>query len=181
MARVQGQAGVGGERVGSPHPFADIVEEAQRILAEAAMRSLPVRLLGGLAIRLHSSTEPHPRLARDLKDIDLVTVREKASADLERLGPGAYPALRKALQAPSLEVRRRAARLLEKKGGPPPPPTLSTEELRALRAVEVLEWIATEEAREILSELARGAAGAPQTSAAVAALRRLTPAPRNPD
>lgn len=78
MARVQGQAGVGGERVGSPHPFADIVEEAQRILAEAAMRSLPVRLLGGLAIRLHSSTEPHPRLARDLKDIDLVTVREKA-------------------------------------------------------------------------------------------------------
>lgn len=62
-------------------PFPDIVAEARRILAEAANQSLPVRLVGGLAIRLHSTADPHPGLARDFKDIDLVTVRDK-SADV---------------------------------------------------------------------------------------------------
>ena len=75
---VAGQAGAGSERADLPLPVADIVEETRRILAEAAERSLPVRVLGGLAIRLHSSSEPHPRLTREFKDIDLVTVRAKA-------------------------------------------------------------------------------------------------------
>jgi hypothetical protein len=62
----------------SDRPLADIAAEAGRILAEAAARSLPVRLVGGLAIRLHATTEPQPALAREFKDIDLVTRRDKA-------------------------------------------------------------------------------------------------------
>jgi hypothetical protein len=44
------------------------------ILREASDRGVPVRLVGGLAIRLHA--EPlHAAFAREYKDIDLVTVR----------------------------------------------------------------------------------------------------------
>jgi hypothetical protein len=67
---------------------ADIVEEARRILQEAAAHSLPVRLIGGLAIRIHA-TEPARALAREFKDIDLVTRGKKSRevADLvESLG-----------------------------------------------------------------------------------------------
>lgn len=59
-------------------PIADIVEEARRVIAAAVDRSLPVRLIGGLAIRLHATAEPHPALAREFKDIDLVTLRSRS-------------------------------------------------------------------------------------------------------
>jgi hypothetical protein len=59
-------------------PVANIVEEARRILSEAAARSLPVRLIGGLAIRLHATAEPERGLAREFKDIDLVTPGNKS-------------------------------------------------------------------------------------------------------
>jgi hypothetical protein len=62
----------------SGQPLADIVEEARRILDEAAARAVPVRLIGGLAIRLHASSEPEPKLTRTFKDIDLVTRRNKS-------------------------------------------------------------------------------------------------------
>ena len=44
---------------------------------------------------------------------------------------------------------------------------------RQLRAVELLERIATPAARDVLSELAKGAAEAPLTREAAAALERL--------
>jgi hypothetical protein len=56
-------------------------------------------------------------------------------------------------KASSLEARRRAegiVREMEKAITPP-------GALRALRAAEVLEWIATPEARTLLLELAKGA------------------------
>jgi len=46
-------------------------------------------------------------------------------------------------------------------------------ELRALRAVEVLEWIATKEARSLLLELGKGAPEASLTREAAAACKRL--------
>ena len=46
-------------------------------------------------------------------------------------------------------------------------------ELRSLRAVEVLEWVATKEARARLLELTKGAPGARLTRAAAAACKRL--------
>jgi hypothetical protein len=64
--------------------------------------------------------------------------------------------------------------LLEKKGAAPP---LATEELRALRVIEVLQHIGTDDVRPVLEKLARGPAGAPVTRDAALALRLL---PRPP-
>jgi hypothetical protein len=59
-------------------PLADIVGEAYRILEHAAAHSLVVRVVGGLAIRLHASGPPRPSLTRTFKDIDLVTERRRS-------------------------------------------------------------------------------------------------------
>ncbi len=59
-------------------PLADILAEAHRILERAAALALPVRLVGGLAIRVHANGAPRPSLSRDFKDIDLVTDRRKS-------------------------------------------------------------------------------------------------------
>jgi hypothetical protein len=67
-------------------------------------------------------------------------------------------------------MRRQAAVLLEIKGEAPP---LSTEEVRMLRAIEVLQVVGTPETRPALQKLARGAAEAPVTREAVLALKRL--------
>ena len=50
---------------------------------------------------------------------------------------------------------------------------ISAKELREIRAVEVLAWIGTTEARDLLAELAKGAASARLTEAAAGAIRRL--------
>ncbi len=57
-------------------PLDDIVDEARRILERASARSVPLKLVGGLAIRLHS-TEPRSGLIREFKDIDLATPRKR--------------------------------------------------------------------------------------------------------
>jgi hypothetical protein len=65
-----------------------IVGEARGIMREASAAGVPVRLVGGLAIRLHA--EPlHPAFGREYKDIDLVTARGRGTdvaALLEDLG-----------------------------------------------------------------------------------------------
>ena len=69
----------------------------------------------------------------------------------------------------SAEARRRAAGLLrEMENGVIPP-----RELRALRAVEILEWIATKGARARLLELTKGAPDARLTREAAATCKRL--------
>jgi dipeptidyl aminopeptidase/acylaminoacyl peptidase len=102
-------------------------------------------------------------------DNDRYAVREKARDELEHLGEIAEPHLRRALtEQPTLEVRRRVERLLEKVQQPIPP-----EQLRPLRAVEVLEHMATPEGRAVLAALAEGAPEARLTQDAKAALERL--------
>jgi hypothetical protein len=74
--------------------LADIAAEARRIVQAAGRSSIPLRLIGGLAIRLHGPDVPHPGLARDYKDIDLVTSRaadRKASDLLVSIGYEANP------------------------------------------------------------------------------------------
>jgi RNA polymerase sigma factor (sigma-70 family) len=111
------------------------------------------------------------RLIADL-DSDRFAVRQKAAADLERLGDLASGACRKALAArPSEETRRQLERLLKKQADQARNP--SAERVRLVRALEVMEAIGTEEAIGLLTVLARGAPGAWLTEEAQAARTRL--------
>jgi WD40 repeat protein len=110
----------------------------------------------------------------DLDDEDY-TVREKASAQLERLGDRPEALLRKALACPpSLEVRRRIEPLLEKQKKAIP----VGNSLRALRAVEILELVATPEARALLNALSRETNWRLLAAEADAAHARLTKIPK---
>jgi hypothetical protein len=104
-------------------------------------------------------------------------VRESATAGLLKVGEQAVPALRKALASPpSLETGRRLEGLLVRLTGG----TLTTEELRLVRAVEALERAGSPEARRLLRALAEGAPGALATREAQAALDRLGGSPGLP-
>jgi hypothetical protein len=70
-------------------PLPQIVEEARRIVAAAHARELPLRLIGGVAIGIRAGDALHPGLAREYKDIDLVTLKGKGKASrgfLEEMG-----------------------------------------------------------------------------------------------
>lgn len=56
-------------------PAPDIVQEARRIIAAAANRAITLRLLGGLAVQLHSPSAGHRSLRRTYADIDFATPR----------------------------------------------------------------------------------------------------------
>jgi hypothetical protein len=109
------------------------------------------------------------RLIAQLDDDDFAT-REKARAELARMGKHVEPALRRALEGkPSAEVQRHLEELLR---------TLADrrfvpEEAQGLRGVEVLEAIGSAAAKEALQELARGVPDAELTNEAKAALARL--------
>jgi len=64
-------------------------------------------------------------------------------------------------------VRRRIDQLVEKLE------TITSDRLRAIRAIEALEYAATPQARQLLAALAQGAAGARQTQDARASLDRV--------
>jgi hypothetical protein len=117
---------------------------------------------------------PAERVAVLVADLDSerFDVRERAAAELAKLGESAAAALRKALTAPppSLELRRRLQRILARLDRWPPTP----EGVRGLRAVEVLEHVGTPAARAALAALAAGAAEARLTREAKASLQRLT-------
>jgi RNA polymerase sigma factor (sigma-70 family) len=108
-------------------------------------------------------------LIADLGAADFAT-RTRATADLKKHWPATAAALREvAAKASSLEAQRRAEAIVREmeKGIPP------ADALRSLRAAEVLEWIATKEARTLLHELAQGAPDARLTREAAAACQRL--------
>src|SRR5439155_20517446 len=86
-------------------------------------------------------------------DSEQFAVREKASAELGKLGASAEAALRKALAVdPSLEVRCRIEALLaplDKNSWPGMP-------LQSWRALAILERINNDDARQVLEGLAKG-------------------------
>jgi hypothetical protein len=61
----------------------DVEAEARRLAARIQEAGVPLRLLGGLGIRLHAPGDMHPALARRYADIDLVCGR-KAGRDTSR-------------------------------------------------------------------------------------------------
>ncbi len=114
---------------------------------------------------------PREQLDRWVRDLDAgaFETREKAVAEVEKLGELAESALRHALaNKPTLEKRRRIEPMLAKLETALP----SGATLQSLRAVRVLEHVATPEARQLLGELAGGAEGAWLTREAKVALTR---------
>jgi RNA polymerase sigma factor (sigma-70 family) len=108
-------------------------------------------------------------LIRQLDD-DEPAKRDAASAALERAGARAEPVLREALErGPSAEVRVRVEKLLAALVVLVP----TGEELRQLRAIEVLEKLGTPEARKLLETLAAGEPRSQRTRAARDALNHL--------
>jgi RNA polymerase sigma factor (sigma-70 family) len=107
------------------------------------------------------------RLATDLDSDDFV-VREKATQELTALGDRAESVLRKALPKASAEARRRIEDILVRID-----PASSLDLLRGLRAVEVLEWLGTADAQQVLKILADGDPNARLTREAKAALLHL--------
>jgi WD40 repeat protein len=119
------------------------------------------------------SAEKISKLIKDLSDTD-PKVREQSMAELTRLGKAAEPTLRKEVkQAPSLEALICIEELLQRTEGKSAAP----EYLQALRAVEVLELLATKDARAHLETLAGGLADAELTRQASASLQRLNRRP----
>jgi hypothetical protein len=141
-----------------------------------ALTAAPERAVPFLKERLRADSGDARRIRRLIADLDdrRFAVREAASRDLARLGPAAAPALRDALRdTPSPEVQKRITTLLA--GVAEVGPLVrSTEELRAVRAVQALEYIGTAGARDVLRTLAAGAPGARVTDDARASLERLS-------
>jgi hypothetical protein len=70
-------------------PLADIVAEAERLLAAARSNDVPIRLLGGLAVHFHS--EPIPALLRrSYGDIDVAVTKSASRCASELLAALGY-------------------------------------------------------------------------------------------
>jgi hypothetical protein len=96
--------------------------------------------------------------------------RRKATAELERLGELAVEPLKTAAaKNPPLDLKQRIEKLIEKAGTR----KVQGDQLRELRAVEVLELAATPEAKKVLDALAKGAPDARLTREAKSAAERL--------
>lgn len=107
-----------------------------------------------------------PRLLADLEEARL---RESTSAELRRFGAKAAPALYEALRGKvSFEVRQQLELVLEAIDEHP----IHPDELRRLRAIQILEQNGSTEAVKVLEALAVGAPSAELTRDARAALQR---------
>jgi WD40 repeat protein len=155
------------------HDDAEKAFGSMRKLATASKQAVPF-----LRDRVKPTVPADPKILRRLiADLDSgkLDVRSAAVAGLEKLGELAVPALEKARAGDvTLEARRRIENLLGRLHVSP----LTAEQIRLVRAVEVLEQSGTPEARQLLKALAQGAPGALVTRQAQAALDRLTTPPQ---
>jgi WD domain, G-beta repeat len=141
---------------------------AIRLLTAAPAQAVPM-----LKERLKPVAKPDAERVKQLiadLDSNRFGVRERATRELEQLAELAAPALQQSVAGnASAESRTRINGLLDKVSNASPSP----EQLRVLRAVEVLELIGNAEARGVLKALAAGAPGSVQTEAARRAIERL--------
>jgi WD40 repeat protein len=158
------------------HLVGDDAVRAYRALCRLVHAPGPaVELLGE---RLRPVSPPDStHLARLIANLDSddYDCREKSGRELSVLGGLAEPALRRTLaRRPSPEARRRIVALLAALDVR----ELLPERLTAMRVTEVLEHIATPQARRLLQRLAGGAEGAWLTREAQASRARLDGAAR---
>jgi WD40 repeat protein len=150
-------------------------DAAQAFLAMGQMTAHPAQAVNLFRARLKPAEGEAPRRAEINKLIDELdsgkfAARERANRELKRLGEAAASVLRERLRKDiGLELRRHIEKLLE----PLDRGLVPSDQLRGVRAVEVLEHLGTPEARQLLKTLAGGRPGATLTRAAGAALARL--------
>lgn len=149
-----------------------------RLIAELAQHSDQTEefLRDNLAKNPGLSADRLARLLVDLDDKDF-KVRQKASEDLANLGHMAEAALKRALdKQPSEEVKHRVTDLLERLEGS----SESTEGWRLLRVIEILERIATPQARQLLEKMANDSVDDEVVRETRASLARLAKATKQP-
>lgn len=128
-----------------------------------------VAVLGEVLRAVPAADDKELAALLDDLDHDDAPVRDRAERRLQELGASAQSALLAAAKRDlSAEVRQRVARLLGRHDDRAHP-----DRVRALRAVEVLEYIASDKATKLLERLGGGAPGAYLTDEARAALARL--------
>jgi WD40 repeat protein len=146
-------------------------EKADRAIT--ALIAAPAESVTFLKRRLHPVAPADAAVVEKLLDAldhPKFAVREKATAELDKLAELARPALEKRLAGKlTLEMRKRLEGILLKLDGFETRP----EVLRGLRAIEVLEYIGAPQAQQLLEVLATGAAESVVTQQARAALKRL--------
>jgi WD40 repeat protein len=142
--------------------------------AGKGLAATPEEAIPFLKDRLRRAADAEDRARRLITglDDDEFDVREKASRELEGLGPEAAFPLRLALQgSPSAEARRRIQKALDKIKTRQGEPDFQPRGVSL--ALAVLEEIGTPDARRVLEELAKGPAQSVVTREAGAALERL--------
>lgn len=148
-------------------------ESADAFKAQGYLLAAPAETIKLIASKVNPAESADlKKLAALIADLDSPTfaTRELATKGITQIGRPALPALRViAGTTKSPEVAKRAKELIDQIDSQ----TVSTKELRELRAVEVLAWIGTTEAKDLMSVLAKGEPTARLTSAAVAALKQL--------
>ena len=163
-----------GKKTAGGDEFWSLLADANAEKAGRAIFALvdsPAESLELLRKRLKAASVTPEQLQKLITDLDhpRFAMREQAGIDLAALGPAAEAALKKKLEAkPSLEAAGRIEKLLAGIRSMRPSP----EQLRAIRAVEVLEHIGSPEAVAFLRELATGAEGAFLTTHAREAIAR---------
>lgn len=122
-----------------------------------ALAAAPAQAIPFLRERLQPVPPADPtKIEQWLADLksERFSVRDKAAAELAKLGEPAEKPLRQAISGATVaDFRARVERLLNRLAGPVTDP----ERLRLVRAVEVLETIGTAEAGNLLNTLESGA------------------------
>ena len=143
--------------------WADLAKDGTTVHRAIAALIADKETPGFLKDRLKPARQPpEQQVQRLLADLGspVFQTRNAAHKELARAGELIEPALRRALQtAPDLEMGRRLVALLESILRSELPP----DQLRDLRAVEVLGQHANDEVRGALTNLAKGAAGSSLT------------------
>jgi hypothetical protein len=154
--------------------WADLGGEAEKAYpAVWRLSASPGQSLSYLGEKLRPVGEPDAKrvtkLIGDLASEDFA-VRKAATAELEKLGPLAAPALGKSLADDlDVDVQLRIRALLSKADAAEP----SGERLRLVRAVQAVEGVGTAEGKALLDKLAAGAESAHLTVEAKQAAERL--------
>jgi WD40 repeat protein len=150
-------------------------EADKAFVAILELVATPKEAVAWIGERLKPAVPVDPKIVTELiaqLDDEQFKIRQKAYAELLKIGESAIPILDKALESkPSLETQSRLEILRKGVTGM----VLKGDNLRMVRALEVLERIGNPEARQILEALAGGGAGAVVTAQAKIVLDRWRP------